>query len=154
VSSPIDILVIDGPNLNMVGTREPGIYGTQTLGEIHDNVRRRARQLKVSVDFYQSNHEGRIIDRIQMGDFDGLLVNAGGLTHTSVALRDALLAVHRPFVEVHISNPAEREPFRSVNFLHDIAIGTVAGQGPRGYVLALEGIVSHLRLGARGTQAP
>jgi 3-dehydroquinate dehydratase-2 len=149
VSAPIDILVLDGPNLNLVGTREPSIYGTETLGEIHDRVRRRARQLKVSVEFYQSNHEGRLIDRIQMGDFDGLLVNAGGLTHTSIALRDALLAVHRPFVEVHLSNPAEREPFRSVNFLHDVAIGTVAGHGPRGYVLALEGIVSHLRMGAR-----
>jgi 3-dehydroquinate dehydratase-2 len=138
------ILVLDGPNLNLVGTREPAIYGSETLDQVHDRVRARAHELGVTVDFYQSNHEGRIIDRIHERDFDGALVNAGGLTHTSVALRDALLGVARPFVEVHLSDPSRREPFRSVNFLHDIAIASVVGQGPAGYVLGLEAIVDHL----------
>lgn len=141
----MQILVVDGPNLNLVGTREPSIYGSETLDQIHDRVRARAADLAVSVDFFQSNHEGRIIDRLHERDFDGVVVNAGGLTHTSVALRDALLGVARPFVEVHLSDPSTREPFRSVNFLHDIALTSVVGQGPRGYVVALEAIVDHLR---------
>ena len=141
----MQILVIDGPNLNLVGTREPAIYGSETLGQIHDRVRARAGELGVAVDFFQSNHEGRIIDRLHERDFDGAVVNAGGLTHTSVALRDALLGVSRPFVEVHLSDPSVREPFRSVNFLHDIAITSVAGKGPAGYVLGLDAIVEHLR---------
>ena len=139
------IIVVDGPNLNLVGTREPSIYGSETLEQIHDRVRSRAVDLAVDVDFFQSNHEGRIIDRLHERDFDGAVVNAGGLTHTSVALRDALLAIARPFVEVHLSDPAAREPFRSVNFLHDIAVASVVGQGPRGYVLALDALVTHLR---------
>jgi 3-dehydroquinate dehydratase-2 len=137
--------MVDGPNLNLVGTREPSIYGSETLGQIHDRVRARAMELGVDVDFFQSNHEGLIIDRLHERDFDGALVNAGGLTHTSVALRDALLGVARPFVEVHLSDPSAREPFRQVNFLHDVAIASVVGQGPRGYVVALELIVEHLR---------
>ena len=141
----IRVLVIDGPNLNLVGTREPTIYGSETLAAIHDRVRLRAHDLAIDVDFYQSNHEGAIIDRLHRMDFDGALVNAGGLTHTSVALRDAILAVRRPFVEVHLSNPAEREPFRSVNFLHDIAVESVVGMGPQGYVVALEALDRHLR---------
>jgi 3-dehydroquinate dehydratase-2 len=141
----VQILVVDGPNLNLVGTREPSIYGSETLDQIHDRVRERAGALGVSVAFFQSNHEGRIIDRLHERDFDGAIVNAGGLTHTSVALRDALLGVARPFVEVHLSDPSTREPFRSVNFLHDIAVASVVGQGPRGYVLGLEAIVDHLR---------
>jgi 3-dehydroquinate dehydratase II len=141
----MQILVVDGPNLNLVGTREPSIYGSETLDQIHDRVRARAGELGVSAGFFQSNHEGRIIDRLHERDFDGVIVNAGGLTHTSVALRDALLGVARPFVEVHLSDPSTREPFRSVNFLHDIAVASVVGQGPRGYVLGLEAIVDHLR---------
>lgn len=141
----MQILVIDGPNLNLVGTREPSIYGSETLDQIHDRVRARAGELGVAVDFFQSNHEGRIIDRLHERDFDGSIVNAGGLTHTSVALRDALLGVSRPFVEVHLSDPSKREPFRSVNFLHDIAITSIVGQGPAGYVLGLDAIVEHLR---------
>ncbi len=139
------ILVVDGPNLNLVGTREPAIYGSETLDEIHERLRVRARELAIEVDFFQSNHEGRLIDRLHERDFDGAIVNAGGLTHTSVALRDALLGVARPFVEVHLSDPSTREPFRSVNFLHDIAIASLVGQGPRGYVLALDTLVEHLR---------
>jgi 3-dehydroquinate dehydratase II len=145
----MQILVIDGPNLNLVGTREPSIYGSETLDQIHDRVRARAGALGVEVVFFQSNHEGRIIDRLHERDFDGALVNAGGLTHTSVALRDALLGVARPFVEIHLSDPSTREAFRSVNFLHDVAIASVVGQGPRGYVVGLDAIVDHLR-GAGG----
>lgn len=141
----MQILVLDGPNLNLVGTREPAIYGSETLDQVHDRVRARAGELGVTVDFFQSNHEGRIIDRLHERNFDGAVVNAGGLTHTSVALRDALLGVSRPFVEVHLSDPSKREPFRSVNFLHDIAIASVVGLGPRGYVVGLDAIVEHLR---------
>jgi 3-dehydroquinate dehydratase-2 len=92
----------------------------------------------VSVDFFQSNHEGSLIDRLHRRDFEAAIVNAGGLTHTSVALRDALLAVERPFIEVHLSDPSQREPFRHVNFLHDIALQSIVGQGARGYHVALE----------------
>jgi 3-dehydroquinate dehydratase-2 len=141
----VQILVIDGPNLNLIGTREPSIYGSETLDQIHDRVRARARELGIPVAFFQSNHEGRIIDRIHERNFDGAVVNAGGLTHTSVALRDALLGVARPFVEVHLTDPSTREPFRRVNLLHDIAVSSVVGLGPRGYVLGLEAIVDHLR---------
>jgi 3-dehydroquinate dehydratase II len=144
----VHILVVDGPNLNLVGTREPSIYGSETLDQIHDRVRARAGELGVSVEFFQSNHEGRIIDRLHERDFDGAVVNAGGLTHTSVALRDALLAVARPFVEVHLSDPSTREPFRDVNFLRDIAVTSVVGRGPFGYVLGLEAVVDHLRRAA------
>jgi 3-dehydroquinate dehydratase-2 len=143
----VRILVLDGPNLNLVGTREPHIYGSETLAQIHDRVRARAAELGVHIDTFQSNHEGRLIDRLHERDFDGALVNAAGLTHTSVALRDALLGVARPFVEVHLSDPSAREPFRSVNFLHDVAIASVVGKGPVGYVEALETLVEHLRAG-------
>ena len=138
------ILVVDGPNLNLVGTREPAIYGSETLEQIHDRVRFRASALRVQVAFFQSNHEGRILDRLHERDFDGAIVNAGGLTHTSVSLRDALLGIARPFVEVHLSDPSGREAFRQVNFLHDIAVASVVGRGPQGYVLGLEAIVEHL----------
>ncbi len=134
------VLVLQGPNLNLVGTREPEIYGYETLEQIHDGIAKRAAQLGLAIDFFQSNHEGALIDRLHARDFDAALVNAGGLTHTSVALRDALLAIERPFVEVHLSDPATREPFRHVNYLHDIALESIVGQGARGYHLALESI--------------
>lgn len=134
------VLVLQGPNLNLVGTREPEIYGYESLEEIHQGLGRRAAELGLAIDFFQSNHEGALIDRLQRRDFDVAIVNAGGLTHTSVALRDALLAIHRPFIEVHLSDPARREPFRHVNFLHDIAVESIVGQGARGYHLALESI--------------
>ena len=107
------VLVLQGPNLNLLGTREPDIYGRQTLDELHTGISRRALELGLEVVFFQSNHEGALIDRVQEHDFDGAIVNAAGLTHTSVSLRDALLAVDRPFVEVHLSDPSTREPFRS-----------------------------------------
>ena len=134
------VLVLEGPNLNLVGTREPEIYGHDTLEAIHAGLAIRAAELGLAIDFFQSNHEGALIDRLQRRDFDVSIVNAGGLTHTSVALRDALLAIDRPFIEVHLSDPAAREAFRQVNFLHDIALESIVGQGPRGYHLALESI--------------
>ena len=134
------VLVLQGPNLNLVGTREPEIYGYETLEAIHQGMTARARELGLRVDFFQSNHEGALIDRLHVRDFEVAIVNAGGLTHTSVALRDALLAVQRPFVEVHLSDPARREAFRQVNYLHDIALESIVGQGARGYHLALESI--------------
>jgi 3-dehydroquinate dehydratase-2 len=134
------VLVLEGPNLNLVGTREPEIYGHETLEQIHAGISARAAQLGLDVDFFQSNHEGALIDRLHRRDFDVAIVNAGGLTHTSVSLRDALLAVERPFIEVHLSDPAKREPFRKVNFLHDIALESIVGQGARGYHLALDSI--------------
>jgi 3-dehydroquinate dehydratase-2 len=142
------VLVLQGPNLNLLGTREPEIYGRETLDEIHAGLRTRAAELGLEVDFFQSNHEGALIDRLHARDFDAAIVNAGGLTHTSVALRDALLAVERPFVEVHLSDPAKREPFRQVNFLQEIALESIVGQGARGYHLALEAIAR--REGGRG----
>lgn len=137
----IRVLVLEGPNLNLVGTREPEIYGYETLDEIHAGIAARAAEFGLTVDFFQSNHEGALIDRLHARDFDVAIVNAGGLTHTSVSLRDALLAVQRPFIEVHLSDPSTREPFRHVNYLHDVAVTSIVGQGARGYHLALDVIV-------------
>jgi len=134
------VLVLQGPNLNLVGTREPEIYGYESLDQIHDRIRRRATELGLDVAVFQSNHEGLLIDRLHLRDFDVAIVNAGGLTHTSIALRDALLAVQKPFIEVHLSDPARREPFRRVNYLQDIAIMSIVGQGARGYQLAIEAV--------------
>ncbi|HXG25677.1 MAG TPA: type II 3-dehydroquinate dehydratase [Candidatus Binatia bacterium] len=137
------ILVLQGPNLNLLGTREPELYGTQTLDELHTGISRRALQLDLEVVFFQSNHEGALIDRIQERDFEAAIVNAAGLTHTSVALRDALLAVARPFVEVHLTDPSKREPFRKVNFLSDIAMHSIVGHGAAGYAMAIEYLAEH-----------
>jgi 3-dehydroquinate dehydratase-2 len=134
------VLVLEGPNLNLLGTREPEIYGPDSLDEIHAEIAARAAELGLDVDFFQSNHEGALIDRLHERDFDVAIVNAGGLTHTSVSLRDALLAVQRPFWEVHLSDPATRESFRQVNFLQDVATGSIVGLGKRGYTIALEAI--------------
>ena len=136
------VLVLQGPNLNLLGTREPAIYGRETLDEIHAGLASRAAELGLEIAFYQSNHEGDLIDRLHVRDFDVSIVNAAGYTHTSVALRDALLAVERPFWEVHLSDPGQRDAFRQVNFLHDIATASLVGQGARGYHLALEAIAS------------
>jgi 3-dehydroquinate dehydratase-2 len=136
------VLVLQGPNLNLLGTREPEIYGRDTLDEVHAGIAARAAELGLDIAFFQSNHEGALIDRLHDRDFDVAIVNAGGLTHTSVSLRDALLAVQRPFIEVHLSDPSTREPFRRVNFLADIAVTSIVGQGARGYHLALERIAA------------
>ncbi|MCU0478525.1 MAG: 3-dehydroquinate dehydratase [Chloroflexi bacterium] len=134
----LGVLVVNGPNLNLLGTREPAIYGRETLAEINAGIAARATELDLDVDFFQSNHEGALIDRLHRRDFDASIVNAGGLTHTSVSLRDALLGIERPFVEVHLSDPATREPFRRVNFLEDIAVARFVGMRAAGYHRALE----------------
>ncbi len=136
------VLVLQGPNLNLLGTRQPEIYGHETLDEIHAGLAAYAAELDLEIDFFQSNHEGALIDRLHQRDFDVAIVNAGGLTHTSVSLRDALLGVDRPFIEVHLSDPSTREAFRHVNFLADIALTSIVGQGARGYHLALDRIVA------------
>jgi len=143
------ILVIHGPNLNLLGSREPGLYGSATLAEIDRSLQERARQLEVSLTSVQSNHEGALVDRIQQArdDADGILINAAAYTHTSVALRDALLAVALPYVELHLSNVHAREPFRHRSLLADRALGVIGGFGPLSYGLALEGLVAHLRQG-------
>ena len=144
----VRILLIHGPNLNTLGTRQPEIYGRTTLRDIEERVAARAGELGAEVRAFQSNHEGALIDRLHRRDFDVAVVNAGGLTHTSVALRDALLGIERPFVEVHLSDPSKREAFRHVNFLADIALTSFVGQGARGYHLALEEIAR--RFGSSG----
>jgi 3-dehydroquinate dehydratase II len=132
------VLVLNGHNLNLLGTREPEIYGHTTLAEIEDRLRERGAKVGLEIDCFQSNHEGALIDRLHKRDFDWAIVNAGGLTHTSVSLRDALKGIGRPFVEVHISDPGEREEFRRVNYLHDIAQERIVGKGVAGYSMALE----------------
>jgi 3-dehydroquinate dehydratase II len=144
------VLVLQGPNLNLLGSREPEIYGHDTLDDIHAEIAARAAELDLVVDFYQSNHEGALIDRLHQRDFDVAIVNAGGLTHTSVALRDALLGIERPFWEVHLTDPSTREAFRSVNFLHDVAVASIVGQGKRGYLLALDAIAGRFGDDPRG----
>jgi 3-dehydroquinate dehydratase-2 len=124
--------------LNLLGTREPEIYGHTTLAEIEEGLRKRSAELGLEVDTFQSNHEGALIDRLHQRDFDWSIVNAGGLTHTSVVLRDALKGIGRPFVEVHLSDPGQREPFRHVNLLQDIAEERIVGKGAVGYTMALE----------------
>jgi 3-dehydroquinate dehydratase II len=136
------VLILQGPNLNLLGSREPEIYGRETLDEIHAGIAARAGELGLDVDFFQSNHEGALIDRLHERNFDVAIVNAGGLTHTSVSLRDALLGVGRPFVEVHLSDPSTREPFRQLNFLRDVALESIVGRGAQGYQVALESIAA------------
>lgn len=141
------ILFIDGPNLNVLGKREPGLYGKKTLAEIRREVTEAAREERVSVEFFQSNHEGEIVTRLQesRGGADGLVINPGGYTHSSVAIRDALIYAGLPAVEVHLSNLARREPFRKQSLIEDVVIGRIAGFGGFGYVLALRALLDHLR---------
>lgn len=144
------VAVVSGPNLNMLGRREPDIYGTTTLDQIGERLGELALELGVRLDMYQSNAEGALIDYIQdaADGVDGFLVNAGGLTHTSVALRDALLGSGRPFVELHLTNPATREEFRHGSLLSDRALGVVVGFGADSYLLALRGLVARLQQAA------
>ena len=136
--------MINGPNLNLLGVREPERYGTTTLAEIERRVRGRAGQLGVTIaSWLQSNHEGVLVDAVQAlrGTADGALINAGAYTHTSIALRDAVLAVQVPFVEVHLSNVFAREEMRRHSLLADLAVGVIAGFGAESYVLGLEALV-------------
>jgi 3-dehydroquinate dehydratase-2 len=141
------VLVLQGPNLDLLGSREPEIYGRATLAEIHAAMAGRAAELGLAIDFFQSNHEGALIDRLHQRDFDVAIVNAAGLTHTSVSLRDALVGIERPFIEVHLSDPSTREPFRRVNLLHDVALESIVGRGAAGYTLALESVARRVAAG-------
>ncbi len=134
-----NILVINGPNLNLLGLREPGLYGSATLESIEDHLRAVGSELGLTLEFYQSNHEGSIVDTIQAarGRVSFILLNAGAYTHTSVAIRDALLGVAIPFIEIHLSNVYAREPFRHHSYLSDKAQGVIAGFGADGYEYAL-----------------
>lgn len=140
------IVVFNGPNLNLLGSREPAIYGTATLADIESAVVTRAGELGVQVRFLQSNHEGELVDAIQQAraESDGAIVNLGAYTHTSLAIRDAFLAAPIPFVEVHLSNLFRREEARHRSVIADLAIGMITGFGARGYVLALEALVAGL----------
>ena len=140
------VLLLNGPNLNLLGQREPGLYGGLSLVAIEADLRDRAERLGVELTCFQSNHEGALVDRIHAarGQADGLLINAGAFTHSSIALRDALLGVAIPFVELHLSNVHAREPFRHHSYLADKALGVICGFGPASYGLALQGLVSHL----------
>ncbi|MDX8382267.1 MAG: type II 3-dehydroquinate dehydratase [Ghiorsea sp.] len=142
--SNLHIQIIHGPNLNMLGTREPGHYGNQTLASIDEGLITLGDKLGVRISSFQSNHEGAIVDKIQLLDADGLIINPAAYTHTSIAIRDALLAVKIPFVEVHLSNIHKREDFRHKSMLVDMAMGVIAGFGPQSYALALRGLQQHL----------
>lgn len=138
--------VVHGPNLRLLGLREPEVYGSSTLEEVDESLDALAEELGVELERFQSNHEGEILDYLEdaAGRCQGFVVNPGALTHTSVALRDALAGVGRPFVEVHISNTAAREPFRHESYLAPIAGGVVYGFGVVGYLLGLRGLVDRL----------
>jgi 3-dehydroquinate dehydratase II len=140
------ILVLNGPNLNLLGTREPGVYGPVTLAEVESGLLELGAELGVVVACVQSNHEGVLIDAIQdaRGSFEGLVVNLGGFSHSSVALRDALAAVEIPFVEIHVTNVHAREDFRRTSLMAPLASGVVVGFGPDGYRLALRGLLARL----------
>tara|TARA_B100000401_G_C52307480_1_gene485666 strand:- start:80 stop:520 length:441 start_codon:yes stop_codon:yes gene_type:complete len=142
----MNILLINGPNLNLLGTREPEIYGNKTLSDLEIDLTKVAEEKSINLEFFQSNHEGEIVDKIQdsVKRVQGILINAGAFTHTSIAIRDALIGSKIPFVELHISNIFSREEFRKDSFLTDKAIGIISGFGIRSYFLALEGIVEYL----------
>jgi 3-dehydroquinate dehydratase-2 len=143
----LQILVLSGPNLQMLGTREPEIYGRTTLPQIHDMLRARGEELGCDVDCRQSNHEGSLCDFIAAarGAFDGILLNGAAYTHTSLALYDALRATGVPCVEVHLSNPEAREAYRRTSMIAPACVGKVAGFGAQSYLLGLQGLVAHLR---------
>lgn len=144
----VRILILHGPNLNLLGSREPDTYGRTTLADIHAMMEARARADGVQIESFQSNSEGGLIDRVQAAGAEGIefiIINPGGYTHTSVALRDALAAVRIPFIEVHLSNIHAREAFRRHSYFSDIAVGTICGLGAQGYALALEAALLRIR---------
>jgi len=145
----VRIAVLNGPNLNLLGTREPELYGKETLADVETRLSIVAKELGVSVEFFQHNGEGELVDKVHAlrGKADGALVNAGAYTHTSLALRDALAGVGLPFVEVHITNIYAREPERRHSMLANAAVGVVCGLGVYGYELALRGLTAHLKRG-------
>ena len=142
----MDLLLINGPNLNLIGKREPSIYGKQTIEDIQKDLIKVAKEKSINLECFQSNHEGEIVDKIQssVSSINGILINAGAFTHTSISIRDALIGSTIPFVELHISNIFSREEFRKESFLTDKAIGIISGFGITSYFLALEGIIKFL----------
>jgi 3-dehydroquinate dehydratase-2 len=147
MAEALRILVVHGPNLNLLGTREPDVYGTVTLEEIDAELQAIGKEFDCEIECCQSNHEGVLIDRIQEARSwaHGILINPAGLTHSSVALRDALAATELPIVEVHLSNVFAREPFRHHSYVSGIAVGIVSGFGPASYRLGLEALAGHLQ---------
>ncbi len=146
MAESLGVQVLHGPNLNLLGTREPEVYGSTTLEEIDAELTALGKDRSVEVQCFQSNHEGALIDRVHEARSwaDGILINPGGFTHTSVALRDALLAAELPVVEVHLSNVHAREEFRHRSLVSDIAVGVICGFGPLSYRLGFEALVGHL----------
>ena len=145
------IAVVHGPNLRLLGRREPHVYGSATLAEIDRELQALAEDLGVELEVFQSNHEGEILDFLEevSGRVQGVLLNPAGLTHTSVSLRDGIAGSGLPTVEIHLSNPASREPFRHRSFIAPVALGTVAGFGKNSYLIGLRGLVAHLRTSTR-----
>ena len=141
---PVHIAVLHGPNLNLLGTREPDVYGSDTLDSIHLRLAAVAKDFGVQLSAFQSNHEGELVDKIQSlrRDTQGIILNPAAFTHTSIAMRDALLAVDIPFIEVHLSNVYKREAFRHHSYFSDIAVGCVVGRGSQGYEFALRSLLS------------
>ncbi|MBQ7125169.1 MAG: type II 3-dehydroquinate dehydratase [Clostridia bacterium] len=147
MNNSINILVLNGPNLNLTGTREPHIYGALTLEDINGSLIDAANSLGVGIDFYQSNHEGDIIDKLHSArfDFDGIILNAGAFTHYSYAIRDAIASIGIPVVEVHMSNVHAREEFRHISVISPVCIGTIAGFGSFSYHLALAALMERFK---------
>ncbi len=146
-SSTVSVLIVHGPNLNLLGQREPGIYGSVTLAEINSLLEAEAKNIQAKVSAVQSNHEGVLVDAIHAarGEHQGILINAGAYTHTSVALRDAIAAVNIPTVEVHLSNIYQREAFRHHSYIAPVAIGQISGFGAQSYRLGLQALFYHIK---------
>lgn len=141
------ILLLHGPNLNLLGKREPDRYGVKTLEEINTELKDLAATLKIEIEIHQSNSESQLVEKIQgaMEDFDGILINPAAYTHTSIALRDAVLAVNKPCVEVHLSNIYAREDFRRKSYLAPVCLGQISGFGNKSYLLGLQALVEHIK---------
>ncbi|MBK2094564.1 type II 3-dehydroquinate dehydratase [Francisella philomiragia] len=142
----MDVLVINGPNLNLLGKRQPHIYGNKTIDDINNDLYKTAQNNKLAIDFFQSNHEGEIVDKIQQTEAKIIIINPAAYTHTSIAIRDAFLAIDKPFIEIHLSNIYNREEFRTKSLLSDIAYGCIFGFGPNGYTLALIEAINYINM--------